>query len=181
MISVVTPSSASAALPVASLKSHLRLDHSDEDTLLATYAAAAVRALERLTGRSFGAATYRATMPLPASRMLMIQLPDVTAITELKITKPDRTVATVSAGEIVLRAHAYGCLVMPAPGATWPDALDDDEAVSVTLTAGLAAVPEDINAALLLTAARFYADREDGNVPSAALALCGPFRTGGWI
>lgn len=181
MINVVTPSSVAAALPIATLRSHLRLDHTDEDATLQIYAAAAVRALERQTGRSFGLSTFAVTLAMPSSQLLMIQLADVASVTSLVITTPNGSQVTVAAGDIVLRAHAYGCLIMPAASAVWPEAANTDDAVTVTLTAGLDPIPSDLTAALLLTASRFFADREDATIPSAALNLCSPFRTGGWL
>lgn len=179
MITVVTPSDAAAAVPVATLREHLRISHIDEDTTLAMYGAAAVRALERLTGRSFGVTTYRAALVMPANQTLLVQLPDVATVAALKVTSPEGAETVIAANQRVLKTHAYGCMVLPATGVSWADYAGFD--VTLDLTAGLSPIPSDITAALLLTASRFFADREDAMIPNAALNLCGPWRTGGWV
>ena len=179
MIRLVTPSVAANVLPLATLKAHLRIDDTTEDTLLGIYAASAVRAIETRTGRSLGPATYQMTLAaVPA--IIDIGVPNVTGITEFTIVDEDGVEHTLDPADYVLTTSEYAAVVEPAPGVTWPTAGRVRNACEITFTAGFATVPEDITAALLLTATAMHRERGDAEIPNGARNLTAPYLTGGW-
>ncbi len=182
MIRLDTPSVAADILPLATLKAHLRVDHATEDTLIATYGAAAVRAMEARLGRSLGPATYKLTLS-SVGAAIDIPVANVSAITGMTIVDRDGVVQTVGADDRVLHTGDVLSIVEPAPGVTWPTAGSAWNACELTVTAGypLGALPADLTAALLITATAIYRGRGDGDIPKGAENLAAPYRTGGWL
>lgn len=182
MIRLETPSVAADILPRATLKAHLRVDHANEDALIDTYGAAAVRLMEARLGRSLGPSTYKLAFEWVAPVML-INIANVTAVTSMTITDRDGVVQTVASGDRVLYIGDVASTVMPADGVTWPAAGPVWNACEITVTAGYAigSLPSDILAALLLTATALYRGRGDAQIPAGALSLGGPYRIGGWM
>lgn len=156
---------APAASPVSldEAKAHLRVEGSDEDTLITAMIEAATSHLDGwsgVLGRALVTQTWSQTFDAFADR-LRLPMPAAT-VTSVTYVDADGVTTTVSSDAYVLRTDALGSFVEPVHGETWPTPRDQSGAVAVVFTCGQAAsdVPAAIKAALLLMVGDLYASRE---------------------
>ena len=154
-------------LTVAEAKSHLRVDVTDDDTLISAYISAATEYCEDFTGRSFVTRTYRADLPYFADCIVLPGRP-IQAITSVYYYD------TASPAALTLLAASNYTLVnnifRRAYGATWPSVAYRDDAIQISYTAGYAptsspevaaeSVPEALKCAIRLITADLYENRE---------------------
>lgn len=149
-----------AILTLAECKSHLRVTHSNEDTLITSLRNSAIGHVERVSGVALASGTWRWTMPRIPARIDLPMGP-VTAIGDITYTDSNEAAATYSTGRLV-----YGS-VHPALGDSWPVANYGD--VAIEFTAGLASATDapELLAAVKLLLTHLYENRsatENGNV-----------------
>lgn len=144
------------------LKLHARVDHNDEDGVLAALIPAARGYLEDFTGSALIAQTWVAQYRAFPSALHLPRAPllDVTGITYLDAAGETQTLAADQYR--VTGAGAEG-VIEPPPGVNWPATYGTRDAVTVTYRAGWGAsaetVPEPARLAVLLLAASFYDNR----------------------
>lgn len=171
---------------VAEAKQHLRVDHAEDDALIAGFIRAAQGAVERFTGQvltprrlRFVAAGFPA-LPAP----LTLWREPVTAIVAVEHLGPGGVAMETVAPAAYRWTAESGDMLMPAIGGDWPAITPGlgEAAVRVTFEAGYEAglCPADLSAAVKLTMAWLYANREAGadgdGLPGGARALCQPYR-----
>ena len=188
----------------AEAKSHLRVDSSDDDTLIAALVTAARqhldgrdgwlnRALVTQTWDLHLAAFPDATRGNPAAA-IRVPLPPLQSVTSISyIDAAGATQTLAGAGYTVSGVGALGPgAIEPSYGNSWPATRDVPEAVTVRFVAGYAsgespedasAVPQPVKQAILLLVGHWYANREAVNVgnivselPMAVEALLAPYR-----
>ena len=150
-------------LSTADAKTHLRVDHSEEDGLIDDYVEAARRQVELFTRRALVNTTF--TLKLDAFpveiRTPRSPLSSVTSITHIDCDGNSQTVASsvydvdtdTEPGRIFLKFDQ-----------SWPDTRTINNAVTVTFVAGFgsaaSSVPESLRSAVRLLAAHYYEQRE---------------------
>ena len=150
-------------LSTAEAKTHLRVDHSEEDGLIDDYVEAARRQVELFTRRALVNTTF--TLKLDAFpveiRTPRSPLSSVTSITHIDCDGNSQTVASsvydvdtdTEPGRIFLKFDQ-----------SWPDTRTINNAVTVTFVAGFgsaaSSVPESLRSAVRLLAAHYYEQRE---------------------
>lgn len=162
------------SLPEAKL--HLRVDASDEDTLITATIRAAAEACEQQTGRALMPQTWELTLDA---------FPQAFELTRV----PAASVASIKywseAGlEITLPASRYGldsaddfsaAYVVPAYGESWPTARAQVNAVALRYVAGwpdAASVPASLKSWMLLQIGAMYENRQaEGSVQTHALGF----------
>ena len=175
---------------VEEAKAHLRVDHAEDDALIASLIAAATSYFDGpdgVLGRAIGAQTIAWRLDaFPADAEAgRIPYPRVTAIEAVSYLDAD-------GAEQVLDPGAYRVVGLGtdtawftlASGAAWPATAADDEAVVVEYVAGYAdgTVPAALRHAILMTVAWWYDQRETAaagelhQVPEGADTLSRPFR-----
>jgi len=156
-----------AVLTTAEAKSHLRVDISDDDTLIDSMISAATDYVELYTGRSFVTRTYRADLSGFAD---VIELPmrPIISITSIKYydTNSPSVLTTLASSTYNLVNN----VIYRTWGASWPSRYPRMDAVQVTFTAGDAPtsspevaaenVPDAVKAAILLIVGELYENRE---------------------
>ncbi|MEN2980866.1 head-tail connector protein [Tistrella bauzanensis] len=176
-------------------RAHLRVDHEDEDDLIAAQIAAAtamVDGQDGWLGRCIGVQTWRATWdgsawPEGRSGAVPIPLPPLVSIGAVSIVDPagDTQALVADTDYRVADGGSYLSAIVPPRGQCWPDRLDDIGSLAITYTAGYATgtLPAPIRAAILLTLGKLYEHREDvvsgtimTRLPSGADALLLPYR-----
>lgn len=152
------------ALSLTTAKSHLRVDHASDDTLIQALIDSAVGLAEHLTGRTF---EQRARTHRVASFGGEIALPGapVTAITSVKYLDTTGTEVTLDGGQYAIDSGDDWPTLVPAFGVTWPAVQSGRaDAVRVVYTAGYgtteASVPPAIRQWLLLAIGTWYNLRE---------------------
>lgn len=161
---------ADLAVTLVEAKAHLRVDTSDDDTLITAMITAATEAAEQATGRAIMVQTWELTLDAFPAAMELTRVP-VDSITSVTYVDLDGTDQTLSALLYSLdNADDFGpAYVVPAYDTEWPDTRDQINAVKVRYVAGYAnaaAVPESIKSWIKLQVGAMYENREQETVAS---------------
>ncbi len=192
---LVTPPT---VLPVtlAEAKAHLRVEHDEDDALIAAMLAAAI---ERLDGWSgiLGRCLIEQVWALPFERfprsdLIGLPFPNVSGV--VVSYRPSNGAAAIefSSSFWWLTETVTGSVIVLAAGASWPATADRPDAVTATMTVGYGAAPADVPApirsAILLMVGDLYRNRETtgqgasplGSIPMSTTveALLAPYRRG---
>lgn len=159
------------------MKSHLRVDHADDDSLIAARIAAATNFVEGETGilgRALITQTWRLTLPAAPSSALQLPLPPVQSVSSITYYDADNVSQTFAADQYRLVSAGDVGLVDLAQGASWPALYSRSDAMSVEFVAGFGDdsedVPEEIRLAVIMLVAHWYENREVmGDVSTRAL------------
>jgi uncharacterized phiE125 gp8 family phage protein len=174
---------------VGEARSHLRLDTSDTDALLAGYLLAARMHAENHCRRVFMSQTWDTTFDYDWPQIkneyrLDFPFGPVRSITQVTYTDEDDVVQTLASTDYLLRGTGEDNLpyIVPAYDVTWPTVLDIPETIRVRFVAGYGTnpgdVPEPIRNAILLHTELLY----DRNPQSRSLledardSLLDPYR-----
>lgn len=170
--------------PVSSteVKNHLKVEHTDDDTLIAALIEAATFAAENYCNRSFLPETvtqYQDSFNT-WDRPIYLHRNPARAITSVKYQDSDNVQQTLVSGtDYLLDSFSEPARVYSLDN--WPTTKTIENAVEIIYTAGYddaASVPGPIRAAILLIIADLYENREDRpkRLPSAAEYLLDPYR-----
>lgn len=158
---------AEAVLTTAEAKSHLRVDHSTDDTLIDAQVAAATSWVEEFTGRQLVTATWLLTLDrFPHSACpIILPRPPAATVTSITWTKSDETTDTVTASDYVLdnQDELSRHRIVLKDAFTWPTDTRNFASVRVLYTAGYgaaAAVPDVYKTAIKLVVGNLYENRE---------------------
>lgn len=173
-IGAISCTSAPAVEPLstAETKVYLRIDHSDEDTLVGSLIKVAREVCEKFTNRQLITATYTLKLPaFPAStdRIYFSRSPlqSITSITYYDENAVSQTLS--SALYQVNTADIFGSVV-PIYGEAWPTTeAGKENAVTITFKAGFGDaatnVPESLRTGMLMYVAHLYESREQSTPP----------------
>lgn len=161
----VTVPPASEPVTVAEAKSHLRVDISDDDTLIGSLITAAREYVELFTGQSFIQRTYRADVVNFASAIRLPRGP-VISVSSVKYydTSSPETLTTWAASNYYL----HNDILWRVEGVSFPSVGSRVDNVQITYTAGWLdqsspradATPQAIQQAILLLVGDLYENRE---------------------
>ena len=174
-LKLITPAT-ELAVSLADVKAHLRVDTTDEDTLITAYITAAAELAEQATGRALMPQTWELTLDAFPEAFELTRVP-AASITSLKYYDTTGVQQTMSALTYTLdNADDFGpAFVVPAYNGTWPDSRDQINAVALRYVAGYAtaaAVPDSIKAWLKLQVGAMYENRQaEGTVQTYALGF----------
>jgi len=169
-LKLITPSAVDA-LSLVEAKAHLRVSHTDDDTLIAALTKAACTYAEAFLGRALIDQTwdlYLDTFPTGADTEIKIPLPPLIEVTSVTYDQPSGLAAVIDPGDYYVDSVSQPGWVVTSGGFTWPTPLDAINAVRIRFRAGYVdnnsppgnAVPEDIKSAIKLTLASLYEQRE---------------------
>lgn len=156
-----------AIMDLATAKAHLRVEHQDEDTLIAGILAAATERLDGwsgILGRCLMPQTWTSFVPYFDDFRLRLPLVPVQSVTSVKYYDVNGVQQTFGASNYRLLADGRSAYIQLAFPAVWPTslALLRDDAVSITFLAGYAdaaSVPAALKQAILLMVGDFYENR----------------------
>lgn len=154
--------------PVVTLeeaKLHLRVEHDAEDSLIASYIAAATEHAEVYQLRSLMERTWRLSLSrFPSGgRIIRLPRPPLRSVTSIVYIAPDGSEQTLDAEHY---GHATDGRVFLATDA-WPRTARQEDAVRITYVAGYGEggdAPQATRMAILLLAGHFYENRESVTV-----------------
>jgi uncharacterized phiE125 gp8 family phage protein len=170
----VTAAPATEPIPTADAKAHLRVDHSDDDTLIATYVASARSHVEGLTGTRMVTQTVSLKTDDWAD-LAHLPVAPIQSISSISYVDSEGEVQTLSTNAYETRLELLEPAVVLKWNQTWPTRRAGT-LITVTAIAGYGAVgaqPPAVLHALRLVTADFYAQREtltDGGAVSAPIA-----------
>lgn len=160
---------------VAELRDHLRVDPSDEDTLLQGLIKSARLHAETFTRRQLVTATWRLTLDgfpgaapctLFHNDAIHMPLPPLLTVTGITYVDSAGTTQTLSPSAYTVVTAFEPGRIIPAWSYVWPDTRYQAGAgnVNITFTCGystVALVPEGVKTAIKLLAAHLYEHRDD--------------------
>lgn len=177
---------AAAVVTLAEAQIQTRCQNPLEDGRLLGLAAAATGQAEAFCRRRFVTQRWRETFDRFPARRLVLHHPPLASVEAVRYVDPAGVLRTLDAAEYVVRTGEAPGEIVPAWGASWPEARGDEDAVSVEFTCGYGApadVPEPIRQAVLLILATLYdnpASVVTGTIataiPQSAEWLLGPYR-----
>jgi len=156
---------------LADAKQNLRVDHTDDDTLIASLITTARQQAEHRTGRRYGAQTWLRAYDGFPTWSIMLPDPPVTEIVSIKYDDPDGVEQTLPPEDYRLRLHSEPAVVLPVKA--WPAAASDPGSVRITYKCGLDATDarwQSLRAWMLMAIGTWYQQREAGS-PSQTYAL----------
>ena len=164
-MSAIKVYTAATTYPVtlAEAKLHLRVDGTDEDTLINALIAAATQQAENYTWRTLMTTVYEYVDDSFDKRIELDTYPIVT-IDSIKYYDLNSVQQTLIASQYESNLLECPAIVRPKDGYYWPDTITRFDAVTVRFTAGYAsaaAVPAAIKQAILMIVGHLYANRED--------------------
>lgn len=174
-LKLITPA-AELAVSLADVKAHLRVDTTDEDTLITAYIAAAAELAEQATGRALMPQTWELTLDAFPEAFEITRVP-AASITSLKYWDATGTQQTMGTGLYTLdNSDDFGnAYVVPVYAGMWPVNRDQINAVALRYLAGYAtaaAVPDSIKAWIKLQVGAMYENRQaEGAVQTYALGF----------
>ena len=159
---------ANPAVSVLDAKTHLRVDHSDDDAYIQGLIEAATSAIETEANRQLITATWDQHLDyFPDCKPIMLYRPPVQSIESITYTDEDGSTQTVSTSTYKLTDpnNAYATVTLQ-DNQNWPtDEIDERDAVKVTYKAGYgdsdSDVPRSLRVALLMLVATLYECRSD--------------------
>ncbi len=184
---------ATVPLTESEMKSHARVDFSNEDALAAVYVASAVEHLDGragLLGRALITQTWEVSLDKFPEDVIRLPLGPAQSVTDVAYYDADNAEQTLASSTYRLHHDARGPYLRRVYGAEWPETYDRDDAVTVTWQAGYGDaatdVPEAIRQAIRLLSAHWFEMREPAavgasvaEVPMSVAALIAPYRRRG--
>lgn len=153
------------AIDLSTAKLHLRVDASDENTLISAIITAARENAEQYTGLAIVEQTYTLQLEKFPEEELSLNIWPVTAITSIQYIDPDGNTQTLSNSKYALNSYEGPSVVQPLE--PWPQTKVIYNAVTVTFTAGFTTsspnnfpLPQSLVQAMLLMIGNLYENRE---------------------
>lgn len=164
---VVSSDPATDPVTVAEAKSHMRVDTSDDDTLIEGLVTGATLYAQMYTGRAFVTQTLELRVDeFPATEIRLPKSP-TQSVTSIQYVDTDGATQTWTSSEYVVDVNSKPARVRPGVDEDWPNARTQMDAVTVTYVAGYGAasdVPEGIKLAIKHLVAHWYENREGSTV-----------------
>jgi uncharacterized phiE125 gp8 family phage protein len=168
---------ASEPITATQAKAHMRVDLTDDDTVIAAYITAARTHLEGLTRRAFVEQTWDYTLPFFPAGAIEIPIQPVTSVTSVSFIDSDGATATYTYGtspdtpKYDVLTDGPKTRIIPKYNETWPtNTRIHGNGVTVRFVAGYATVPADIVQAIYLLTAHFYENRETVSIAPGVVA-----------
>jgi len=162
---VRTEDPASEPVTLEEAKSHLRVDASDDDTLIEGLITAARQYYEDVTRRALITQTWRLSLDRwPGGSEILLPRAPLQSVTSVVYTDSDGTATTWSSDEYAVDADSEPGRVVLGYGYSWPSAtLRTSLPIQITYEAGYGDaddVPEKIKQAIKLLVGHWYENRE---------------------
>lgn len=179
----ITSQPATEPLSTAEAKSHLRVDISDDDTLIDSYVKAARLLVERAVNRQLITATYRLKMddfddPRYAvdSRSIVIPRAPLQSVSSIQYLDTDGSTQTLASSKYTVYTDSLPGRIVLNQSEVWPAVQQQTwNTVTITFVAGYgnaaSDVPETLRSAIRLLVGHFYENREAAVVGMSAKEL----------
>lgn len=154
----ITPATA-YPVPDTDALEHLRLTANDETYLVHALVGSACDLIGEMSGRCLASEVWAASYSSISGK---IKLPKSPVISVDSVTYYDQTdmVQSLPTTDFYVFLSDDHAEMQPKPGRQWPVTSTRDDAITITFTAGYAALPQALRAAVLLTVGHLYENRQ---------------------
>lgn len=175
------------AISLERLKTHLRVDHDEEDTYLQGLLDAAFDYCENFTGRILQKRQLEVRLDGFPPGVLHVRAVPLHSVDSLSYVNREGSLVTIDAAEYQVIPTVEPPLIVPEAG--WPaDVFDAEGTVHLVVTAGFDPLPSSIEQAILLLCGHYYDNREvmrerfarATEMPFGVSALLYPYKIWGW-
>lgn len=169
-----TITSSIEVLNLTTVKNHLRVEHSDDDTLISGYTESVIDYLESITGRVIGqkvVTQYLNDFPL-SDNPIILETNYLSGLTIQYYTDVTSSASTFSSNDY--RIITLGSYTQVQPNNNWVTTDDKEGSVVLTYTAGYYTtndIPKAIKQAALLLIGHYYEHRENVIIGSITSTL----------
>lgn len=184
MITDITPPNIEP-VTLETAKLFLRIDHEDEDALIADFIQSARIQIETLCRQSLIARTQRLTLIPPFDQVLKLNISPIISIDEVTLERSDGVSETISLDDLSINLRSSPATLCPKTlsVSNWRNRTDN-QAITVNVTAGygeaVTDIPMPLRQAILLLVGQAYEYRAGQDVPSIPMmvdALIMPYRS----
>lgn len=160
----ITTAAAEEPLTLAEAKAHLRVDSSDEDTLISSLIVAARQYAETYTRRTLVSTEYAYTLDaFPSTGAIVLPEPPLVSVASVTYIDTNGDSQTWSSSLYTVKTDTMLGTIRPSYNEDFPSTRDQADAVTVNFTAGYAdaaSVPESLKSAMKLVIGHLYENRE---------------------
>lgn len=155
-----------AAEPVAlaNVKSHLRVDHGLDDTLIEGLITVARQEAEKITRRALITQTWELVLDRFPCHEITAPLPPLQSVTSIKYYDTDGAEQTLDAAAYQVDTDSAPARIIPAYGLIWPTTRDQLNTVRIQFIAGYGDadtnIPQAIKQWIMIRVATLYENRE---------------------
>lgn len=150
-------------LTVSECKQHLRIDHSDEDTLIDSYLRAATAQAETVLDRQLMTAIWRLSFHGFCGWEISLPKPPLQSVSSITYLDTAGTTQTLSSSLYVVDTYSEPGRITPSYNAVWPSVRWQMNSVNITFIAGYASaavVPDRIKTGIKFLVSQWYENRE---------------------
>ena len=153
-------------LSVAEAKSHLRVDITDDDTLIGEYISSARQFAEGMTRRAFVEQTWDFTLDRFPMGAIRLPIQPVTSVSYVQYVDTAGATQSFTDGtspdtaKYDVFTDGPRTTIVPKYNLVWPDTRDHPNVVTVRFVAGYSTFPTDLKQALRLLVGHQYENRE---------------------
>lgn len=153
-------------ISLAEAKLHLRVDITDDDTLIRSLIVTARENVEGISRRALITQTWKYILDeFPEDDEIVLPLPPLQSVASITYKDQDGNASTFSSGDYIVNTDADPGKIVLGYGKSWPStSLYPTGAVTVQFTAGFGDaatdVPEKYRQAMLLLIGHWYENRE---------------------
>jgi len=164
-------------------KTFLRIDGTDEDTLIETLIKTARHRVENMIGRTLMSRSFIYRCAVPKGKCFTLPRPPLVSVTRLTLIAENDQAVNIPTSDYSVTKRRDPAQVNLKSGKNWTDYLAGFVTLEVEFTAGYGNIPDDvplpIRQALLLLLAHSYEFREMSETPTVPImvdALLAPYR-----
>lgn len=147
-----------SALSLADAKAHLRVDHDDEDDLITALAESACASIAENVGRVLIEEQWTVAVAA-VDGDFVLPLAPVRSVDAITYFDADDTEQAASVDDFYLFADDDCAILRPKAGKSWPATIAREDAITITITVGMTAVPPGLIAAAKLLLGHWYDTR----------------------
>ena len=174
-IVLVTPPAAEP-LTLSEVKAQLRVEHNDDDTLIARLIQTAVDYIDVVgtLGKAMISQTWGEWIA-PNPSTVLLSLGPVQSVSAIKFYDTDNVLQTATLSDFFVLGTKGKTIIRPKPSKAWPTTFDRDDAIKIEYVIGFGGspsdVPQTVRHGLMMLVAHWYENRENELIGTSSKTL----------